>query len=241
MLTNEEMKKYYRFVQKLGCCSTSNEEVENFRKILNKIQCASESIKNIKDFISYFSKSEKNQIKPFMTGGCGYFASLLDLIFGNEESGFLIITIEKKDCDMNPNSITYDYKSEYEKLDIIGEECGFSHILYISNDKYYDACGEYDSLEEVLKHIKKYYKNYIVNNKEDLTGEIFLTRFKNKDLWLVEKNDSFKKKARVHHILSIFTNNLFDNMLEMLNIMKNNFVRNEEGDYIFKNKSFKYN
>lgn len=241
MFTNEEVKKYYRFTQKLHDRSALKKDVEDFNSIFNKFQCVSKSNNSIKDFIDYFSKSPKDQTKPFMSGGCGYFASFLDLIFGEESSGYLIVTIGRKDCDINPDNISYNYSSEYEKLDIIGEECGFSHILYMFNDKYYDACGEYNSLDAVLKHIKKYYKNYIEDNKEKLSGEIYLSSFKNKDLWLVEKKDLFKKKARVHYVLSIFTNNLFNDILEMLDMMRNNVIKNDNSEYCFKNKSFKYN
>lgn len=240
MLTNAEVKKYYRFLQKLHFRSVFKKDVDDFSSIYYKFQSVSELKSSISDFISYFSQAERTQTKPFMSGGCGYFASLLDLIFGEENSGYLIATIGKNESDITPDSITYDYNNEYEKLDIIAEECGMSHILYVHNNKYYDACGEYSSLDEVLSHMKEYYKNYINNNKDSLTGKIYLTQFKNENLWVVEKKDLFKKKAKVHYILSEYTNNMFSDILEMLDIMKHNVIKSDNGEYRFKNKNFKY-
>lgn len=238
MFNREEAKKYYRFVQRLHERSVYKKDTENFESLYDSFVRVTKTRSSIYDFISYFSQAEKDQTIAFMKGGCGYFASMLDLLFGEESSGYLIFTIGNKDREMTPNNLKYDYKNEYEKFDIIGEECGFSHILYQHEGKYYDACGEYDSIEDVLKHVTSYYQDYFEKYKEFLTGENYFTEFKNKDLWTLDKKDLFKKKGRVHYILSEHTSNLFNDILEMFEMMKYNFGRNSNREVVFKHNAF---
>lgn len=238
MFNLEEAKKYYRFVQRLHERSVSKKDTEEFESLYDSFVRVTKNRPSISDFITYFSQADKDQTTPFMKGGCGYFASMLDLLFGNENSGYLIFTIGDKNREMTPDDLKFDYSNEYEKFDMIGEECGFSHILYQHEGKYYDACGEYNSLEEVLNHANVYYQNYFEDYKEFLTGKVYFTEFKNKELWVLDKKDLFKKKARVHYVLSEHTSNLFNDILEMFDMMKYNFGRNSNREVVFKHNTF---
>lgn len=236
MLNYEEAKKYFRFIQRKHEKSVLKKDLESFNDLYDSVLRISSKEGNISNFVSYFSRAEKEQTIQFMKGGCGYFASLLDLLFGNEDSGFLVLTIGNKFRDKTPDSIKFN--NEYEKMNIVGKECGFSHILYQHECKYYDACGEYSTKEDVLNHCKEYYSKYLKEDKCNLTGKLYLTEFKNNELWKVEKKDEIKKRGFVHYTISAYTSNLFDDINDMLSSMRQNFGRNEKREIVFKNNSY---
>ena len=238
MFTCDEAKKYFRFILRSIGRSIRKSEVESFAQSYDTLYHIASNNKDISSFVSYFSRADKSETTAFMKGGCGYFASLLDLYFGNENSGFLILSFGCKDREGIPED--FDSKNECEKLDFVGECCGFSHILYKHEGKYYDACGEYNSKEEVLEHCKEYYKEFIYRETKsgNLTGKYYLTEFVNGELWKTKKKDIIKQKGYVHYILGEHTSNLFDDIGEMFNTMRQNFGRDENRNVIFKYDSY---
>lgn len=72
----------------------------------------------------------------------------------------------------------------------------------------------------------------------NLTGEYYLTEFVNGELWKAKKKDTTKQKGYVHYILGEHTSNLFDDIGEMFNTMRQNFGRDENRNVIFKYDSY---
>lgn len=237
MLPYEEIKKYFRFVQRKRGYTVYKKELEELESTYWRFSVLAKEM-GLEAFISYFSKAEIRQTQAFMKGGCGHFAGFLDLLFGDENSGFAIMTIGDKSHESSPDEIISE--SAYEKMDLIGVKAGYSHVLYKHEGKYYDACGVYDSAEAVLEHCKRYYADYLESAKEELTGHFYVSDFSNQALWPVKGKDEAKKKGLVHYLLSQHTNNLFTGMAEMLDGMKVNITRNEECKTVFRYETYRH-
>ncbi len=133
--------------------------VNNDDKMLEKALLVS-SILSPKEYINEIKENIYDAEYSFMNGDCGALAISLDLLYGDEDSSFIVVHLSRGDDNEEdePADQKDSDKDYLWRLSLFGE---MKHILWKDKDgQYFDILGKHNSIPESIEKSENFYDEY---------------------------------------------------------------------------------